>query len=122
MQGFIRLQYRAETDNNYTFSYTNGTITVNKATLTFTADNKTRAYLAQNPVLTYTSSGFVLGETQSVLDVLPVIQTSAVQSSPVASYPITLSGGSDNNYNYIYVPGTLTVTKIPQTITFSSSP
>ncbi|MCX6254982.1 MAG: MBG domain-containing protein [Bacteroidia bacterium] len=95
------------------------TLTVNKANLTFTADDKSKVYQAQNPVLTYIISGFVIGETQSVLDVLPTIQTTAVQNSPVGSYPITITGGSDNNYNYIYLSGTLTVTKIPQTITFT---
>jgi gliding motility-associated-like protein len=95
------------------------TLTVNKGNLNFTADNISKEFQAQNPVLTYLISGFVNGETQSILDALPTIQTTAVQNSPVGSYPITITGGSDNNYNYSYIPGTLTVTKIPQTITFT---
>lgn len=98
------------------------TLTVSKATLTFTADNKTRVYLDQNPDLTFLISGFVNGETQNVLDVLPLIQTTAVQNSPVGSYPITLSGGSDNNYSFVFTSGTLTITKSPQTITFTDVP
>jgi gliding motility-associated-like protein len=98
------------------------TLSVSKVNLTFTADNKSRVYQAQNPVLTFLSSGFVYGESQSVLDVLPIIRTTAVQDSPVGSYPITITGGNDKNYNYFYIPGTLTVTKIPQTITFSAVP
>ena len=98
------------------------TLTVSKTNLTFTADSKSRAYLAQNPVLTYSISGYVYTESQSVLDVLPGIQTTAVQNSPVGSYPITISGGSDNNYNYLYVPGTLSISKISQIITFTGVP
>jgi len=98
------------------------TLTVNKANLTFTADNKTKDYLAQNPVLTFKITGFANGDSQSVLDVLPSIQTTCVQTSPVSTYPITISGGSDNNYTYIYISGILTVNKLPQIITFSDFP
>jgi gliding motility-associated-like protein len=98
------------------------TLTVNKVDLTFTADNKTRSYNEPNPGLTYQITGFLSGEDQSVLDVLPTIQTTAIQSSPVDDYPITFTGGSDNNYNYVFVSGTLTVTKINQTITFVDVP
>lgn len=98
------------------------TLTIAKAPITFTADNKSRGYLAQNPVFTYSISGFVNSEPQSVLDVLPSIQTAAVQSSLTGTYPITLTGGNDNNYNYTFVAGTLTITKINQTISFSAVP
>jgi gliding motility-associated-like protein len=98
------------------------TLTVSKATLTFTADNKTRIYLDQNPDLTFNISGFVNGETKNVLDVLPSIQTTAVQNSPAGSYPITFSAGSDNNYSFVFIEGTLTVTKSTQTITFTDVP
>jgi gliding motility-associated-like protein len=98
------------------------TLNVNKVDLTFTADNKTRGYLVTNPTLTFTILGFVNGETQSVLDVLPVIQTTALQNSPVGEYPVTISGGSDNSYNYLYVPGILTITKADQTIIFTDVP
>ena len=98
------------------------TLTVNQAALTFTADNKSKDYLAPVPVLTYSITGFVNGEDQSVLDALPSIQTIAVQNSPAGNYPITISGGSDNNYSYTYVLGTLVVNKISQTITFTSVP
>ncbi|MBK7132251.1 MAG: gliding motility-associated C-terminal domain-containing protein [Bacteroidales bacterium] len=97
-------------------------LTVGKAALTFTAENKSKLYQAQNPVLTYSIAGFVNGETQSVLDVLPSIQTTALQNSTNGDYPITISGGSDNNYTYIYIPGILTITRLQQTITFSGFP
>lgn len=98
------------------------TITVGKAAITFTADNKSKEYLAEIPVLTYTVSAFVNGETISVLDILPVIQTTAVQNSPIGDYPITISGGSDNNYSYTFIPGILTITKNQQVITFTDFP
>jgi len=98
------------------------TLIVTKADLTFSADDKTKFYLDLNPVLTYTITGFVNAEAESVLDVLPAIQTTATQNTPYGDYPITISGGSDNNYNYIFVPGTLSITRISQTITISDFP
>lgn len=98
------------------------TIVVGKINLTCTADNKTKVYLTNNPALTYQISGFVLNETSSVIDVLPVASTTAVAGSSTGTYQITISGGSDNNYNFIYMPGILTITKALQTIAFTSVP
>jgi gliding motility-associated-like protein len=97
-------------------------LTVNKARLTFTADNKSRPYGEENPLLTYTISGFVNSETDAVLDQLPAIETTALESSPAGEYPLVLSGGSDNCYTYIYIPGVLTITSISQVITFVDVP
>jgi gliding motility-associated-like protein len=95
-------------------------LTVGKADLTFKAGNKSKPYLSGNPVLTFTMSGFVNGDTQ--VEVQPSIQTSAAIDSPVGDYPITLSGGSDHNYNFLFIAGTLTVTRLQQTITISDYP
>ncbi|MGB8491874.1 MAG: gliding motility-associated C-terminal domain-containing protein, partial [Bacteroidales bacterium] len=97
-------------------------LTINKADLVFTADNKTRRYLEPNPEFTYTISGFVNGEDQSVIDVLPTAGTTATESSSAGQYPISFSGVTDNDYNFVFVDGTLTITKIPQTISFTDIP
>jgi hypothetical protein len=104
-------------DNNYAFNYVNGTLTVNKIPITVTADNKSRVFGSANPSFTLTYSGFVCGDTQSVIDVAPTASSSATQCSNVGSYAITPSGGSDNNYTFNYVNGTLSVTKAALTIT-----
>ena len=96
--------------------------TVNKALLTVTADDKTKPYLAPIPVLTFTITGFVAGDGLTVIDQLPAAQTTANQSSVTGTYPITLSGGSDNSYDFNYVSGTLTITPIEQLITFGTLP
>lgn len=98
------------------------TLIVGKAHLTVTADNKVRAYLEQNPVLTFTCHGFVNGDDVSVLDVSPILSTEATSASPVGTYPIVLTGGEDNNYELIVENGELTVTRISQTVTFTSWP
>ena len=95
--------------NNYAFTYIDGSLTVNKASLTVTADNQSKNQGAPNPALTFTYSGFVLGETAANLTSQPTATTTATDSSPAGIYPITVSGGVSGNYTFTYVPGALTV-------------
>jgi hypothetical protein len=100
--------------NNYTVSFatvTNGLIS--PASLTITANNKSRTYGLANPPLTAHYTGFVSGENTNVLSGAPLLSTSATQSSPPDTYPITISVGTliDANYNFSFVDGTLTVSQ-----------
>jgi hypothetical protein len=105
---------------NYSFSFVNGSLTVNKATLAVTADNKSRVYGAANPPLTFTYTGFVNGENASVVSGSPVLSTVATTNSPAASnsYPIAVSSGTLTASNYVFalVDGTLTITKAVLTV------
>jgi hypothetical protein len=83
---------------------------VKKALLTITANDTMRPQYYPNPEFTLSFNGFVCGEDESVLDILPAIACSADHNSPVGTYPITLSGGSDNNYDFVLVNGLLEVT------------
>jgi hypothetical protein len=91
-------------------------INVLKATLTATAADKSRTYGDANPALTINYSGFVNGDTTNVLDSPPVASTTATATSAVGSYPITLTGGSDNDYDIALVNGTLSVTPASLTV------
>ncbi len=86
---------------------------VNKAPLTVTADNKTRIFGVSNPALTIMYSGFVLGETVTVLTSIPTASTTATIVSGVGGYPIMLGGGAAANYSFTLVNGILTVTAVP---------
>jgi gliding motility-associated-like protein len=88
---------------------------VTKAPLTITASNKTKVYGAANPTLTFTYTGLVNGDTKAATE--PTIATTATASSVVGTYPITLTGGSDANYDLTLVAGDLEVSKAPLTIT-----
>jgi uncharacterized repeat protein (TIGR03803 family) len=107
-------------DNNYSFTLVNGTLTINKATLTVTAESKTKVYGNGNPDLTMTYSGFVAPDDLTVIDQAPSISTTAGEYSNVGTYPITLLGGSDNNYTFTFVNSTLTIYKEEQTIIFGA--
>lgn len=91
-------------------------LTINKAALTITADAKSKNYGSGNPALSVSYSGFVLGESSTVLTVLPSLFTTATTSSPVGTYNIVPSGAIANNYSFTYVNGTITVTKVTLTV------
>ncbi len=97
-------------DDNYAFSYTDGTLTVNPATLTVTAADQSKVYGSANPNLTVTYSGFQNGEDAAALTTVPTAATTASNTSSVGTYAITAAGGEATNYSLTYETGTLTVT------------
>lgn len=104
---------------NYNVTLTNGTLTVNKATLTVTADNKTKTYGTTNPELTATITGFANNETSSVLSGSAALNTAATATSNAGTYAITAASGTlaATNYNFTFSPGTLTINKATLTVT-----
>jgi len=104
---------------NYSFVFVPGTLAVTKAPLTITADAKTRPYNTINPPLTSTISGFVNGETASVVTGSPVLTVDVTSTSNAGPYPIVVAPGTLAATNYAFtnlVNGTLTVTPSPVTI------
>lgn len=106
----------AASARNYNITYETGILTVDKAVLTVTADNKARGFGLDNPAFTLKYTGFVNAESASVIENPPVAVTVAGLDAPAGTYPIVASGGSDENYNFSYVDGVLTVTSTTRTI------
>jgi hypothetical protein len=94
---------------NYTGSKTQP-FSIEKALLTVTAADTARLAGEPNPAFRLVYTGFVNGEDTTALTARPVAATTAVPASPAGTYPITVSGGTAANYDFSYVPGTLTVT------------
>ncbi|HWY68996.1 MAG TPA: Ig-like domain repeat protein, partial [Terriglobales bacterium] len=107
------------TATNYTFTFVNGTLTVNAAVLTVTAQNTSRTYGAANPTFTALITGFVNGDTQSVVSGTANLSTTATPASNTGSYPITATAGTLTaaNYTFTFVNGTLTVNAAVLTVT-----
>ncbi len=97
-------------DTNYSITYTAGTVTIAPAPLTITAPSATISAGSAIPSFTPAYNGFVNGQTASSLTTQPVCTTTATNSSPAGSYPITCSGAVDANYTISYVAGILTIT------------
>jgi hypothetical protein len=96
---------------NYMFSLTNGVLAIGQATLAVNADFQSRLYGATNPVLTASYSGFLNGDTTSVLSGSPVLDTVATTNSPVGTYAITVAVGTLGATNYVFIltNGVLTI-------------
>ncbi len=84
---------------NYVFEITSGTIEITPAPLTFTVPSVDRYYGASVD-LDVNWVGFKNGDTASkAIRIKPVLSTTAVSDSPIASYPITVeSVGVAYNY------------------------
>jgi mucin-19 len=97
---------------NYTVTLQSAAGTITPATLTVTASNLSRIFDVANSPLTYTLSGFVAGDSTSVVSGSPNLITTATTASPVGTYPIAAALGtlSAANYTFAFVNGTLTVT------------
>lgn len=92
------------------------TLTVNKRAVTVTADNVFKTYGEENPALTYkvTSGAVVSGDSLNI-----TCSTTASKTSDAGSYPVTVTPGSNPNYEITTQAGTLTVVADPYTIDVS---
>ena len=104
---------------NYKLAFVNNTLTVNQAILTVTTDAKSRNYGEANPTLTYQVTGFSNGDTASILSGTPSLTTTATNASGIGDYPISAAAGTltASNYQFSFVPSTLTVNKATLTVT-----
>ncbi|OKS87483.1 NHL domain-containing protein [Mucilaginibacter polytrichastri] len=99
---------------NYKLTFTSTPFIISKASLAITANDQTRAYGQNNPALTVSYSGFVNGDSQSSLNTLPTISTTADNTSAEGVYDLVPSGAVSNNYSFVYKTGKLTIT-VPAT-------
>ena len=108
---------------NYTFSASNGTLTINKAVITITASNASMTYGNSLPTFVSTSSGFLGDDTASVITGSVTHSTTGSSIANVGSYTITpnVSSLSATNYSFSASNGTLTINKAVLTITSSNA-
>ena len=112
-------------DSNYQSSTGTLSLNVTPAVLTVTANNLSKQLGAANPTLTYAITGFQYSDTQATATTgAPSLSTTATQSSPAGTYPITITQGTlaAANYTFSLVNGTLTVTSSALTLDTTSLP
>jgi gliding motility-associated-like protein len=95
--------------DNYSLTTNNGSLTIEKATLTAKADNKSKVKGQVNPTFTISYTGFVNGDTEADIDSKPLASTIADETTAAGNAVISLSGGSDNNYTFNLLDGTLNI-------------
>lgn len=97
-------------------TYNPGMLTISKRDLTAKANDCERLYDEENPEFKISYIGFVNGDTESSLTQKPIAECNATKSSNAGSYPIVVSGGEAENYNFLYQDGTLKIN--PLTVGF----
>lgn len=99
-------------DDTYDFVYVDGELTINKVTLTATAEDKMINEGEALPSFTISYAGFVNSEDETELDVEPTASVTITDSNTPGVFVIIPSGGSDNNYDFSYVNGRLTIDEV----------
>lgn len=91
-------------------------VIVVKIPLTAHVANNSKVYGDANPEFNITYSGFRDGDSEVGFSVPASISTIVDNSSKVGKYDIVASGAVSDKYEISYIPGTLTVTKAPLSI------
>jgi hypothetical protein len=88
--------------------------------LVITASSGTMVFGGTPPVITPSYMGLVNGEAATTTP--PTCSTAATSTSPVGNYPSTCIGASDSIYGYFisYLPGSVSVTPAPASISLSN--
>jgi len=127
--GLCAITATTPANNTYSAASVTQSFNVSAAPLTVTAASFGIVYGQSLPSLTpalnvtYTITGFVNGDSASVVNGTPALTTTATAASGAGAYPITVSTGSlaAANYSFIYVNGTLTIAPATSSISLVSS-
>lgn len=115
------------TSQNYSLVQAAGNstaLTITPGILTYVANPVARQYGAANPALTGSVSGFANGETLGSATTGTLMFNSPVTAaSPVGQYPITGSGLSAANYQFVQAAGNATAFTVdPAVLTYVANP
>jgi sugar lactone lactonase YvrE len=119
--GQVKLEVSQTATSSYGPGVASALLDITKAVLQVYADAKIKVYGEDNPEFTYQLSGFRYDDDVATLDVLPVGATSADLVSPPGEYPIWLTGGMDNSYEFVYTNGVLNIEKAHVTVAVNNA-
>jgi hypothetical protein len=102
------------TASNYSITYVDGSLLVDRAVLTVTVNNASKTYGEANPNFTASYIGFVNGDGAASLGGTLVISTPGVHAG---TFALTASGQTSSNYAITYVDGVLTINKASLIVT-----
>jgi autotransporter-associated beta strand protein len=99
---------------NYEFTYTNGTLTVNRRPVTVTADSgQTKVYGESNPGLTYAVEGSSAGRGIVTGDVFSGVLARASGENVGSTYAINQGTLNNSNYDIAYISANFAITPRP---------
>jgi len=117
--GSYVLQPQGLTSGNYAITFVSSTLSVGQVPLTIIANAATKAYngLAYTGGNGVTYTGFVNGETETVLSGALTYAGTSQGAINAGSYVLTPGGQTSGNYAISYTDSSLTVGQVPLTIT-----
>ena len=98
---------------NYEVTAMGGTFTINKRTATVTANSASKVYGDADPELTAMVGGLQNGDTATDIN----YTLSRAEGEDIGSYAVTVTPGSNANYELSVVGSQFTITKRPITVT-----
>jgi hypothetical protein len=109
--GLCTITASAPASNTYSAAVVTRSFNVLPAVIKVTAASPTITYGQSIPPLTSALSGFVNNDLPSVVSGAPALSTTANSASGAGQYPITVATGTlaAANYDFLFVPGTLTI-------------
>ena len=124
--GHVTVEVSQPGDDTFNPAIGHLSFNVLKIPLTVKADDQFRRLKKPDPIFSLSYTGFLPGDSELVLDEVPEVSlvfNDETDGDGVEddgeTYTLTPTGGSDDNYSYIYETGTMTITlKLDQTITF----
>jgi hypothetical protein len=98
-------------DNNYAYDFSGeqGKLNIEKAPLQVKVLNDSIKMGMPIPEFKFEFSGFKNGENEAILNELPTIHCEASTESQAGIYDVTLSGGNDIRYEYLFTNGILII-------------
>ncbi|MFZ3019051.1 MAG: MBG domain-containing protein [Gallionella sp.] len=111
------------TSGNYTITFNNGSLTINPAALSVTANAATKTYdgLAYSGGNGVAYSGFVNGETSTVLGGTLAYGGASQGATNAGSYAIAPSGLTSGNYTISFNNGSLTINPAALSVTANAA-
>ena len=94
-------------------------IVVAPAPLTVTANDIDRGFLESNPAFSASFSGFVNGDTESVLTAPVTFVTEGVNGANAGTYPLTPGNAAADNYSVSFVAGSVNISQAAAQVALS---
>ncbi|MBT8604201.1 filamentous hemagglutinin N-terminal domain-containing protein [Polynucleobacter paneuropaeus] len=104
--------------SNYSITKTNGALTITRLAATITGATTVNAYTSALQTNTYTTSGILAGDLASASAIsIGGVATATHVSQGTVPDVFAVTGTAANNYNFTYVPGSITLIPVALSVT-----
>lgn len=109
--GTVTITARQEANSDFLAGECQVSIEIKKKTATATVNPASKIYGNANPQFTCQYSGFINGDTETVITQQPTYTCNATLASEAGNYTISAAGTTSDNYAFNHIDGNLAVEK-----------